>query len=86
MLIPQPESDLSINILVLAGEIIEKLKTRKKYVIVEEIMMDFLKKDKKRSPNSFLDALVFLFSLGIIEYKGYKIRLKRNGSSKAHLF
>ena len=86
MIIPQPEGDLSLNIFVLASEIIDRFKSRKNYVVVEEIMRDFLKKDKKRTPEAFLDALTFLFTVGVIEYKGYKVRLKRNDFTQSRLF
>ena len=86
MIIPHPESDLSINILVLASEIIDRFKSRKNYVVVEEIMRDFLKKDKKRTPEAFLDALTFLFTIGVIEYKAYKVRLKTNDFTQSRLF
>ncbi len=77
MIRPHPESDMKLNILVLGAGIIAMLKKRiHDYHFVETILTDFLKADKKRTPDLFIYTLIFLYSVGIIEYDGYKIRLK----------
>lgn len=86
MIIPHPESDLKLNVLVLGSELIEYMKRKNKFVIIEEIMGDFLKKDKKRTPDLFIDTLIFLFLTDIIEYKGYKVRIKKNDFTQTNLF
>lgn len=75
MIIPQPESDLELNILVLGANIIALL-NKKEYVLVEKIMELFLDQDIKRTPDLFLDSLVFLYSCDVLETKDYRIRLK----------
>ncbi|MEI9911348.1 MAG: hypothetical protein WDO71_17805 [Bacteroidota bacterium] len=42
---------------------------------VEKLMEDFLKQDKKRTPDLFLYTLIFLYGVGIIINEGYKIGL-----------
>ena len=82
MVIPQPEGDLSLNIMVLGSEIINIIKKNKsKNLIVEEVMFDFLKGNKRITPENFLDALTFLYTLGLIDYKNYKIKVNRSGNS-----
>jgi len=85
MIIPQPEADLSLNIMVLGADIIKSLKNRGDYLIVEDMMKSFLSKDNRRTPQSFFDAVTFLFALGIIEETNYKVRLKY-GDTQKHLF
>ena len=87
MIRPHPEGDLSTNILVLGSEIIEMLNRVRTSTVVEEVMKVFLKRDPKRTPGVFLDALTLLFILGLIEFKGYRIRLnKQHDFAEATLF
>ena len=82
MLIPQAEGDLSLNTIVLGSEIIDILKKQKyKNVIIEDVMSSFLKRDQRINPDNFLDALTFLYTLGLVDYKHYKIRISTNGNS-----
>ena len=78
MILPHPESDLSLNIMVLGSDIIEILSRKFKsqdFVFIDNIMNEFLKKDIKRSPEHFFDALTFLYIVNVIDYKGHKIGL-----------
>jgi len=78
MLIPHPESEMKMNIMVLGAELIETLSSKKhvgSFVLLESLMIDFLKVDARRTPDLFLYCLSFLYSIGIIDYKGYKIKL-----------
>lgn len=85
MIIPQPEADLSLNIMVLGADIIKSLKNRDDYIIAEDMMNLFLMKDNRRTPQLFFDTLTFLFMLGIVEETNYKVRLKY-GPTQKHLF
>lgn len=86
MLRPNPETDLSLSLMYLGSEVISILSS-KKYVYIEEILMNFLKSDTRRNPDLFLDTLTFLYSLEIIEHSGYKIKLKNHHDySQATLF
>lgn len=74
MILPHPESDLSINMLVLASDIIRLLKNRR-LLLIEDVMESFLNVDKKRTPEMFINTLTFLYTCGFIQKEGYKIRL-----------
>lgn len=76
MIIPQTESDLSLNVIVVGADIIKTLKDNKSdSMIVEELMKRFIVKDKRRTKKLFFDTLTFLYSLGIINEEYYKVRL-----------
>jgi hypothetical protein len=76
MIIPQPESDLSLNVIVVGADIIKTLKDNKSdSMIVEELMKRFIVKDKRRTKKLFFDTLTFLYSLGIINEEHYRVRL-----------
>jgi hypothetical protein len=78
MILPQPESNLKINLMVLGADIINIMGNspyKNKYVIVDDVMNKFLNRDKERTPDLFLYALTFLHTLGSVEKKGYKIKL-----------
>lgn len=82
MIIPQPESDLSLNIMVTAADIIKILKKRKEYIIVDDLMKNYLKEDSRRTPEMFFNAITFLFALGIVKEQNYKMRLTRGDTQK----
>lgn len=89
MLIPHPESDMKLNVMVLGSEVIKILKTRckgEKYVLVESILTDFLKGDERRTPDLFMYSLLFLYSVGLIERRGYKIKLTPQVVEQTKLF
>lgn len=89
MLIPHPESDMKLNIMVLGSELIEILRKRGKknnYVLVENILTDFLKEDERRTPDLFIYSLLFLYSVGLIDQRGYKIKLTPQMPEKTNLF
>lgn len=86
MIVPYPESDLTMNTMVLGSDIIQLLKNYDDFVFVEKIMKSFLKKDKRRTPDQFLDTLTFLFIVDLIEHEDYKIKLKRHDYTQPTLF
>ena len=75
MILPHPESDLNLNIMVMAADIVNMLNRNSNFHLVEELMQNFLEKDKKRTPDMFLNSLTFLYSFGLIEQKGYRVKL-----------
>jgi hypothetical protein len=80
MILPHPESDLRANIMVVGADIIRMIKKNRSeggYVLIESLLDIFLKKDSsnKRTPDMFLNTLTFLFMMGVLERKGYKIKL-----------
>ena len=87
MILPHPETDFSITILVVATDIIKELKRHKKTVLLEKVMQSFLNKDIKRTPDLFIKSLVFLYSFGLIEYDNYKVKLTpRTKKQQMNLF
>lgn len=85
MILPHPESDLNLNLMVVGSDIVEILKKKGKgsgYVLIESILTDFLKGDKRRTPDLFVFSLIFLFSVGLIDRKDYKIKLVSGNVSK----
>lgn len=89
MLIPHPESDMKLNILVLGSELIEILKRRckgDKYVLVENVLTDFLKDDEQRTPDLFMYTLFFLYSVGLIDHSSYKIKLTPQKVIQTNIF
>lgn len=91
MILPHPESNLNTNIMVLGADIINimnKAPFKNKYVMVDDVMAKFLKKDKNRTQDLFLYAITFLHTLGSIEKKEYKIKLirKENNNEQTSLF
>jgi len=84
MILPHPESNLKINLMVLGADVIDimsKSPFKNKFAIVDDIMVKFMKADKNRTPDLFLYSLTFLHLIGSIEKKGYKIRLVVNSES-----
>ena len=84
MILPHPESNLKINLMVLGADVIDimsKSPFKNKFSIVDDIMIKFMKRDKNRTPDLFLYSLTFLHLIGSIEKKGYKIRLVVNNES-----
>lgn len=86
MLLPHPESDLTTNVMVLGSEVIDLLRKQKTFVFIEGVMREFLQRDAKRSHEHFFDTLTFLYILGMIEYQGYKIKLRKDNHAQQTLF
>lgn len=85
MILPHPESNLKLNILVLGAEIIKimnKRKFKEKYSLVDDVMSEFLNEDKDRSPDLFLYAVTLLHTIGSIKKNGYKIRLLKDSKQE----
>jgi len=85
MILPHPESDLSVNIMVLGTDIIRLLKGQG-FVLVEDVLAGFIKSGSKRTPDMFLNTLTFLYSCGLIEKRGYKIKLTPRQPQQIELF
>lgn len=86
MILPHPETDFSLNILVVSTDIIKELKKQKKKVLVERIMKSFISKDVRRTPDLFIKSLVFLYSVGLIEYDKYNIELTPKTYKQLNMF
>jgi len=60
--------------MVVGTDIVRLLKNRK-FVFTEDVLIRFIEKDVRRTPDLFFNALTFLYAFGFIEKRGYKIRL-----------
>lgn len=89
MIVPHPESDLGLNVMVLGAEIIKILNTSKnkdRHILVENVLGEFLKPDERRTPDLFIYSLLFLYSVGLVERKGYKVKLTPRNDIQTKLF
>lgn len=89
MIIPHPEDNFNLNITVLGADIIKFLSAKKRlnnFILIENALLDFLKKDEKRTPDLFFNSLVFLFSIGLIERRDYRIKLTPSINKQTPLF
>lgn len=77
MLIPPPEADLNESSLVRGADILDFLKKREGKVVVEEIMLHFLKQHPKSNAENFMDTISLLFALDLIEYESFRIGRKQ---------
>ena len=85
MIMPHPESDLSLNAIVVGADIMKILKDNKEYMIVEDLLKRFLTRDKRRTHRLFFNTLTFLYALGIIKEDKYKVRLNYGHTQKTLL-
>lgn len=85
MITPQPESDLTMNTMVIGADIIRILNDNGKIMITENLLKKFLENDSRRSYSKFFETLTFLYMAGIINERGYKIKLLY-GYTQTHLF
>ena len=85
MIIPQPEADLSLNIMVVGADIIKILIKSKDEVTVETILKKFLSEDNRRTHRLFFDSMTFLYILGIVEENNNIIKVKY-GYTQKNLF
>lgn len=65
--------DLNDHMVVVASIILNILKSSKGEMVVESLLRKFLKKNEDYTPNQFMEASVFLFSLGFVDLKEYKM-------------
>lgn len=77
MIIPHPDSDLTLNTMILGSNILEILQLNKCHMNVDSLMREFIKADIKRTPELFIDAVIFLYSINIIKYQSYNITIKQ---------
>ncbi|RPI15735.1 MAG: hypothetical protein EHM58_13410 [Ignavibacteriae bacterium] len=81
MILPHPETDLNLNILVLGAELIKKLslpKDKFRFILIETLLQDFISQDERRTPDLFFHTLTFLYLTGLIEWKNYKVKILKS--------
>jgi len=75
LITPHPETDLNQNTMVLGAEVLEILKKAKGELLVDELLVRFMKKNSKFTPDQFMETLIFLYSLGAIEKNQFKVKV-----------
>lgn len=85
MINPLPESDLSLGTYYLGSRLLKIMKNEEKTLIVEDLLNKFLSEDPRRTFSMFFDTLTFLFMIGYINEKRYRILIK-NGFTQKTLF
>lgn len=75
MIFPEPESDLTLNLLVVAADMIKILKKSKDFIFIDTLLDRFVKLDKRRTKDLFYSSITILFSLGAIEMSNHMVRL-----------
>ncbi len=69
------EMNLNEHISVIATHVLKILKKKNGECLAEVLMKEFLKKHENYTPDQFFDSLIFLYSLGFIDYCDYKIKV-----------
>ena len=69
------EMDLNQHIVVVSAKAVELIQLNDE-IILESLMKKFLKKYEVYTPEQFMDALVFLFSIDCLIVSNYKVILK----------
>jgi len=77
----EPESDLTLNIAYVAGDIITALRSSETPIPLSKLMKSFLKTDLRRTHDLFFDALTFLYLLNIIKSRNYTVELESQKKS-----
>ena len=78
MIKPHPEADLNKNIMVIGAKILELLNSKRRTkFLAEDVLRDFLEKNKEYTPLDFFYTLSYLYTLGIIEENNYKIMIEK---------
>ena len=86
MILPEPESDLRMNILLLGNEILGELIKNNNAMLIDDLLKFFLKKDIKRTPKLFMDVVTALYALDFIVISGYKIKVVKHDKAQKTLF
>lgn len=75
MILAEPESDLTLNLLVVAADMIKILKKSKDFIFIDTLLDKFVELDKRRTKDLFYLSITILFSLGAIEMSNHMVRL-----------
>lgn len=75
MALLHPETNLAMSIITLGSHILNDLQNKNEPILVDTLLEKHLKRNKYCTIVNFLSTLEFLYSLGVIEQNGYKIRL-----------
>lgn len=77
MILPHPESDLTSNPMVLGAEILREVR-QDRSVLLESLLVKMSKSNKKITLHNFMEALIFLYIVNLIEIDAFRIQLVDN--------
>lgn len=75
VILPEPESDLRLNLLVLTSDMVKILKKSKEFLFIDTLLEKFIERDKRRDKDLFYNSLTILFSLNAIVVRNHMVRL-----------
>lgn len=75
-----PESDLSMSVVVMGADILRELILQSP-IQVDELMELFVKRDNRRTEAHFYSSLEFLYTVGAIEHHKYHIILQKSSET-----
>lgn len=71
-----PESDLSLSVLTLAADILRLFSRATREQMVDDLLEQFLKRDARRTPDQFFNALTMLYMVDLIDQDDYRLRVR----------
>ncbi len=86
MALLHPEADLSMSLVTWGADLLRQLHAKKGILLVDHLMDNWLRMDRRRVGDDFFNTLDFLYALGTIDREGYRIRLVTTSSSQQSLF
>lgn len=78
MALLHPESDLSLSLLAQGASVLRQLHAAGRPLVVDDMLTQHLRADRRRTAENFFSTLDVLFALGAIEREGYRIKLLRH--------
>ena len=54
-----------------------------KAILIEDLLQNFLRSHPQRTQKKFLDAITFLYAVGLVDIEGFRVRLKDGNSGEA---
>lgn len=76
-----PETNLKNSTIVVGSKIIEELKKTKDFLLVETLVTKISNTSGVIFFETIFDTLTFLYCLNVIDYQGYRVKLKVNDNT-----
>lgn len=82
MIAPDPNSDLSMSLIVVTSDLIDILAKSDEYMFVDTAKEKFVDMDKRRTEELFNLSLMLLYAIGTVKLQGYMIRLVHHDNTR----
>lgn len=82
MIAPDPNSDLSMSLIVVTSDLIDILAKSDEYMFVYTAKEKFVDMDKRRTEELFNLSLMLLYAIGTVKLQGYMIRLVHHDNTR----